>query len=98
MVAAGGCIATAVANIVNGRVGVVTVLLMGIVLIGWIAGERLFPTQTNIMTWLILGSGVLLVVLSFPYALPELNRSIARRGRARRRDRTVTVRLPGTLR
>lgn len=77
----GGSIATAVANIVNGRVGVVAALLMGIVLIGWIAGELLFLTQTNIMTWLILGSGVLLVGLSLPYALTELNRLVALRDR-----------------
>jgi hypothetical protein len=33
------------------------------------------------MTWLILGSGVLLVGLSLPNALPELNRLIPHSGR-----------------
>lgn len=81
VVIGGGCIATAVITIVNWRVGVVAALLMGIVLIGWIGGELLFLTQTSIMTWLILGSGVALTVLSLPYALPELGRFLARSGR-----------------
>jgi hypothetical protein len=76
VVIGGGCIATAVVNIVNRRVGVLAALLMGVVLIGWIAGELIFLTQTNVMTWLILGAGVLLIALSLPYALPELNRLI----------------------
>src|ERR1700693_1549296 len=42
VVIGGGCIATAVANIVNKRVGVAVALLMGLVLIGWIAGELVF--------------------------------------------------------
>ena len=41
----------------------------------------IFLTQTNIMTWLILGSGVVLIALSLPYALPELIRLIPRGGR-----------------
>jgi len=68
-----GCIATAVLNIVNRRVGTLAALLMGVVLIGWIAGELIFLTQTNIMTWLILGAGVALVGLSLPYALREVH-------------------------
>lgn len=81
VVIGGGCIATAVVNIINKRVGIVAALLMGVVLIGWIAGELIFLTQTNFMTWLILGSGVLLVGLSLPYVLPELNRLIPHSGR-----------------
>jgi len=54
---------------------------MGVVLIGWIGGELILLTQTNIMTWLILGSGVVLIALSLPYALPELNRLIPHGGR-----------------
>ena len=53
----------------------------GVVLIGWIGGELIFLTQTNIMTWLILGSGVVLIALSLPYALHELNRLIPHGGR-----------------
>lgn len=81
VVIGGGSIATAVVNVISRRTGIVAALLMGIVLIGWIAGELVFLTQTNIMTWLILGAGVLLVVLSLPYALPELNRLIPGGGR-----------------
>src|SRR5665213_3036471 len=78
----GGCIATAVVNIVNARTGAVAGLIMGVFLIGWIAGELIFLTQTNIMTWLILASGVILVALSAPYALPELS-ALVRRGHDR---------------
>jgi len=73
VVIGGGCIATAVLNIVNRRVGTLAALLMGVVLIGWNAGELIFLTQTNIMTWLILGAGVALVGLSLPYALREVH-------------------------
>jgi hypothetical protein len=81
VVIGGGCIAAAVVNLANARAGVVAGLIMGVVLIGWIGGELIFLTQTNIMTWLILGSGVVLIALSLPYALPELNRLIPRGGR-----------------
>lgn len=47
-------------------------LLMGFVLVGWIAGELLFINQTMVMTWVILGSGFVLIALSAPYALPAL--------------------------
>jgi len=77
----GGCIATAVVNVINRRVGTLAALLMGVVLIGWIAGELVFLTQTNILTWLILGAGVALVGLSLPYALPELSRLVPHGGR-----------------
>jgi hypothetical protein len=80
VVIGGGCIATAVVNIIDRRVGIVAALLMGLVLIGWIAGELVFLTQTNVMTWLILGAGVLLVGMSIPYFLIELKRLIPRGG------------------
>jgi len=79
VVIGGGCIATAVVNVVSARAGVMAGLLMGLVLIGWIGGELIFMTQTNVMTWLILGSGFVLVALSAPYALPELNALLAQR-------------------
>jgi len=72
VVIGGGSIATAVVNMVNRRVGVVVSLLMGFVLVGWIAGELVFINQTMVMTWIILGAGVALIALSAPYALPEL--------------------------
>ena len=67
-----GCLATAVINLISARAGVVAGLLMGIVLVGWIAGELVFMTQTMVMTWVILGSGLVLIALSAPYALPQL--------------------------
>lgn len=78
VVIGGGCVATAVVNIVNARAGVAAGLTMGVVLIGWIGGELLFLTQTSFMTWLILAAGIILVALSAPYALPELNALRAR--------------------
>jgi hypothetical protein len=78
IVIGGGCIATAVVNVVNDRLGVVVALLMGLVLIGWIGGELIFITQTMVMTWIILASGVILVALSVPYSLPQLNAMFAR--------------------
>ena len=50
VVIGGGCIAAAVVNLANARAGVVAGLIMGVVLIGWIGGELIFLTQTNIMT------------------------------------------------
>lgn len=78
----GGSIATAVLNIVNRRLGVMAALLMGIVLVGWIAGELVFMNQTMIMTWAILGSGVVLIALSAPYALPEVQGLVATKHRS----------------
>jgi hypothetical protein len=80
VVIGGGSIATAVVNVARPRVGVVAALLMGFVLVGWIGGELIFMNQTMFMTWLILGSGIALVALSAPYALPEL-KAYAARGR-----------------
>ena len=80
IVIGGGCIATAVVNVVNERAGVLVALLMGFVLIGWIGGELVFMTQTMVMTWIILACGVILVALSAPYSLPELSALAARRG------------------
>lgn len=67
-----GCLATAVINLISARAGAVAGLLMGIVLVGWIAGELVFMTQTMVMTWAILGSGLALIALSAPFALPQL--------------------------
>lgn len=80
VVVGGGCIATAVANILSRRAGVIASLVMGIVLVGWIAGELVFMNQTMVMTWVILASGAALIGLSAPFALPELRTEI-RRGR-----------------
>ena len=72
VVVGGGCLATAAINLISARAGAIAGLLMGVVLIGWIGGELVFMTQTMVMTWVILGSGIALVALSAPYALPEL--------------------------
>lgn len=72
VVIGGGSLATAAINIFDRDKGAVVALLMGFVLVGWIGGELLFMTETMVMTWIILGSGVLLVGLSAPYAFPEV--------------------------
>jgi hypothetical protein len=73
VVVAGGCLATAVVNILSQRAGAVVSLIMGCVLVGWIAGELVFMNQTMIMTWIILGTGILLIALSAPYAWPVVS-------------------------
>ena len=72
VVVGGGCVGTAIVNIFRPAAGAVAALGMGLVLVGWIAGELVFLTQTMVMTWSILAAGVVLVLLSAPYALPEL--------------------------
>ena len=79
VVVGGGCLATAVANVISRRVGAVASLVMGIVLVGWIAGELVFMNQTMILTWIILGSGVALIALSAPYAWPVITGYSGRR-------------------
>jgi hypothetical protein len=72
VVVGGGSIATAVVSAIDQRASVAAGLLMGAVLVGWIAGELVFLTQTMVMTWIILGAGVALIALSAPYAVPQL--------------------------
>jgi hypothetical protein len=81
VVIGGGCLATAAVNVIDPRAGAVVSLVMGIVLVGWIAGELVFMTQTNAMTWIIMGSGVVLIALAAPDASPVL---VARVGGGRR--------------
>jgi hypothetical protein len=69
IVVGGGCIATALVNLWSQRAGAIVATVMGIVLVGWIAGELVFLTQTMIMTWLILAAGAMLVALAAPYAM-----------------------------
>jgi len=71
-----GCLLTAAVNVLNARAGAVAALLMGLVLIGWIAGELVFLSQTMVMTWIILASGVVLVALALPYALPAIGSGV----------------------
>lgn len=63
---------------------------MGFALVGWIGGELLFMTETMVMTWVILGSGLLLIALAAPYAWPELKAILVRQRPTRSR------RLPAT--
>jgi len=72
VVIGGGCIATAVLNVLNQRAGSVAALVTGGVLCGWIVGELVFMTETMVMTWIILGSGIVLIALAAPYAVPVL--------------------------
>ena len=72
VVVAGGCLATAVIDVFDRDAGAIAGLVMGVVLVGWIAGELLFMTQTMFLTWVILGSGVVMAILAAPVALPLL--------------------------
>jgi len=69
VVVGGGCLLTALVNVYSARTGSFVALGMGIVLVGWIGGELVFLTQTMVMTWVILASGVVLIALAAPYAL-----------------------------
>ncbi len=71
-----GGILTAAVNVVSPRAGAVTALVMGLVLIGWIAGELIFLSQTMVMTWMILAAGFVLVALAAPYALPAIGAAV----------------------
>jgi hypothetical protein len=79
VVIGGGCLLAAVASLTSTKLGPVISLAMGVVLAGWIAGELIFMTQTMILTWVILGAGILLIALSAPYGVPELRAFVARR-------------------
>ena len=78
VVVGGGSLLTACIAAFREKAGWMAALLMGLVLMGWIGGELIFMTQTMVMTWIILGSGVLLVALAAPYAVPELLRTYRR--------------------
>ncbi|HET7465271.1 MAG TPA: hypothetical protein VFL29_01280 [Candidatus Dormibacteraeota bacterium] len=71
VVVGGGCLATAAMVAASGRFYAIAGLVMGVVLVGWIAGELVFMSQTMVMTWIILGSGLALIALSAPYAVSE---------------------------
>ena len=79
VVVGGGSLVTACIAAFREKAGSMAALLMGFVLIGWIGGELIFMTQTMVMTWIILGSGVLLLALAAPYAVPELMRAYRQR-------------------
>ena len=72
----GGCLVTTLIAAFDGHAAQMAGLVMGVVLVGWIAGELVFMTQTMIMTWVILGSGILLILLSVPYVVPALGRTL----------------------
>lgn len=72
VVVGGGSLAAAALTVWNERIGTFAALAMGIVLCGWIGGELIFLEQTMVMTWIILASGVVLVLLAAPYALPRV--------------------------
>lgn len=76
VVVGGGCLVTTLIAAFDGHAAQMAGLVMGVVLVGWIAGELVFMTQTMIMTWVILGSGILLILLSVPYVVPALGRTL----------------------
>jgi hypothetical protein len=71
LVVGGGCLATAALVAISRRFYAIGGMAMGVVLVGWIAGELVFMNQTMVMTWIILGSGLALIALSAPYAVSE---------------------------
>jgi hypothetical protein len=75
-----GSLMTAAVAAVNQHAYPVVTLLMGFVLVGWIAGELVFMNETMVMTWIILASGLVLIALSAPYAVRDLG-VFARGGR-----------------
>jgi hypothetical protein len=80
VVVGGGCLVTACIAAFNERAGWMAGLLMGFVLVGWIGGELVFMSQTMVMTWIILGAGLVLIALTAPFALPELKTLVTERG------------------
>lgn len=80
VVVGGGCLLTAGIAAFNERDGWIAGLVMGFVLVGWIGGELIFMTETMVMTWIILGAGLVLIALAAPFALPELKTLVTERG------------------
>jgi hypothetical protein len=74
-----GGLLTAAINVVSADVGPVAALAYGLILVGWIVGELVFMTQTMLLTWVILGTGLVLVALALPGALPVLRERLNRR-------------------
>jgi hypothetical protein len=81
VVIGGGGLVTAAVAAFSDRDFAIAGFLMGLVIVGWIGGELVFINQTMVMTWVILGSGLLLIALSAPYALPALKDRLMQGGR-----------------
>jgi hypothetical protein len=75
-----GGVLTAAVNVVNADLGPFAALAYGLVLVGWILGELVFMTQTMVLTWVILGAGVVVVALAAPGVLPALKERMGRQG------------------
>jgi len=73
VIGAGG-VAVAIASALSARLAPVLSLIGGLVLVGWIAFELVFLTQTMVMTWIILGAGLVLIALAAPDWLARLSR------------------------
>jgi hypothetical protein len=82
VVVGGGSLLTAAVATFRPKAYPTVALLMGFVLVGWIAGELVFMNQTMVMTWVILASGIVLIALASPYTLPELKGYLVRGRRA----------------
>jgi hypothetical protein len=76
-----GGVLTAAVNVADARRGPFFALAYGLVLVGWIVGELVFMTQTMVLTWLILGVGVVLIALALPGVLRADARPHGGRGR-----------------
>jgi hypothetical protein len=80
VVIGGGGVLTAVVNVANARLGPFAALAYGLVLVGWILGELVFMTQTMVLTWVVLGAGLLLVALAAPGVLHALKERMGWQG------------------
>ena len=76
-----GGVLAAVVNVLDARLGPFAGFAYGLVLVGWIAGELVFMTQTMVLTWVILAAGLVLVALTAPQVLPVLRERLGHRGR-----------------
>lgn len=74
-----GGVLTAVVSVVDDRSGPFAALVYGAILIGWIVGELVFMTQTIVLTWVILATGVALIGLGARRVLSALRERRSRR-------------------
>lgn len=75
-----GGVVTAVVNIADDRLGPFAAVAYGAILVGWIVGELVFMTQTMLLTWVILGTGGVLIALAAPRVLSRFRERASRHG------------------
>ncbi len=64
VVVGGGDLVAAAVSVLSERLSPIAGLAAGLMLVGWIAGELVFMTQTMVLTWVVLGTGLALIALS----------------------------------